>query len=290
MREEHRHPRVRIFIGAVLGALLAPLVVYFLSSLLIPATGEETGQAIGSLWAAGAPRVVTQEMVLVFGSVGVAALVQSLLGGVFGGVVAAATLPFADDGKELIFRSLAHFVCTTGSFALLLLVCRWVDHPKYVLLWVGLLAVLYVIIWLGRWIGWYLEVMEIRTLLGLDPGPTPLKWRETLPYLPFALLVCVALPVALGWVDRAVVGVPVLSGLILPYLLLPVAGFFSGVSLGKRRGVCPLYPMICFLCYLPVVYLLFNSSALFHCFMVAIPALAGNLLGWLYRRAVPKKR
>ena len=83
---------------------------------------------------------------------------------------------------------------------------------------------------------------------------------------------------------------PVLSGLMLPYLLLPVAGFFSGVSLGKRRGVCPLYPMVCFLCYLPTVYLVFNGSALFHCFMVAVPALAGNLLGWLYRRAVPKKR
>jgi len=62
------------------------------------------------------------------------------------------------------------------------------------------------------------------------------------------------------------------------------------LSLGKRQGVCPLYPVACFVCYLPMVWLLFNESALFHCFLVAVPALAGNVMGWLYRRAVPKKR
>ena len=104
------------------------------------------------------------------------------------------------------------------------------------------------------------------------------------------LLVCDGLPLVLRWVDRTfVVDVPVLSGLVLPYLLLPAAGFCSGVSLGKRQGVCPLYPLACFLCYLPMVWLLFNGSALFHCFMIAVPALMGNVLGWLYRRAVPKR-
>ena len=145
---------------------------------------------------------------------------------------------------------------------------------------------LYALIWLGRWIGWYMEVVQLRTLLGLEPGPSPLKWRETLPYLPFVLLLCDGLPLVLRWLDAP--DVPVLSGLILPYLLLPVAGFSSGLSLGKRQGVCPLYPVACFVCYLPMVYLLFNYTALFHCFMVAVPALAGNVLGWMYRRAVPK--
>ena len=85
------------------------------------------------------------------------------------------------------------------------------------------------------------------------------------------------------------VDVPVLSGLLLPYLILPVVGYLSGLSLGKRQGVCPLYPLACFLFYLPMVYLIYNSSALFHCFMTSIPALAGNLMGWLYRRAFPRK-
>ena len=86
-----------------------------------------------------------------------------------------------------------------------------------------------------------------------------------------------------GWVD-----IPVLSGLMLPFVLLPAGGFFAGVSLGKRQGVCPLYPLACFVCYLPMLSLL-STAELFHCFLAAVPALAGNVTGWLYRRAVPKK-
>lgn len=279
--------RRRTLFGFLLGALLIPLLVWLFRSLMLPAEA----QAMGSAGSPGMPGMVTAAMAEAFGSAPLAALVQSLLGGLFGAVVAAATLPFADDGKELVLRSLTHFAATAGSFSLLLWVCRWVDHPRYVVLWVCLLAVLYFLIWLGRWIGWYVEVTQLRVLLGLDPGPSPLKWRETLPYLPFALLVCVLLPLVLRWVDRTVmIDVPVLSGLLLPYLLLPAAGFCSGVSLGKRQGLCLLYPAVCFLCYLPMVFLLFNGSALFHCFMVAVPALMGNLLGWLYRRAVPKQK
>ena len=274
----------RALAGFLLGAVLAPLAVCLFSTMMLPAEA----QAVGSAWASSL-HPVTPAMAEVFGSVGLAALVQSLLGGALGMVAAVSTLPFADDGKTLVARSLAHFGATAALFSALIWVCRWLDDPRFIPLWVALLAILYAVIWLARWTGWYVEVMQLRELLGLDPGPTPLKWRETVPYLPFVFLVCDLLPLALRWVDRTfVVDVPVLSGLILPYFLLPVAGFCSGVSLGKRQGVCPLYPLACFVCYLPMVWLLFNSSALFHCFMVAVPALMGNLLGWLYRRAVPK--
>ena len=60
-----------------------------------------------------------------------------------------------------------------------------------------MLALLYAVIWLGRWIGWYMEVVQLRTLLGLDTGPSPLKWQETAPYLPFILLLCDVLPLVL---------------------------------------------------------------------------------------------
>ena len=50
-----------------------------------------------------------------------------------------------------------------------------------------------------------------------------------------------------------------------------------------------LFPIACFVCYLPMVYLLFNESALFHCFMTAIPALAGNILGALWRESHTKR-
>ena len=205
-----------------------------------------------------------------------------------GAAVGTATLPFADNGRSLLLCSAAHFGITAVLFTLLTaqLGARGVE----LLAWLVILTLAYAVIWLGRWVGWYVEVMQLRTLLGLAPGPSPLKWRETLPHLGFALLLCGVLPLLLRWADHAVsADVPVLSGLLLPYVLLPVAGFSSGLSLGKRQGVCLLYPAACFLCYLPMVFLLFNSSAMFHCFMVAVPALAGNVLGWMYRRAVPKK-
>jgi len=219
--------------------------------------------------------------------------VVCLLCTALGAAAGVATLPFADDGKSLLLHSAVHFSITAVLFGLLVVqLWSWEDWEVLLML-EGMLALLYALIWLGRWIGWYVEVMQLRTMLGLDAGPSPLKWRETLPYLPFVLLLCDGLPVLLRWVERMVGGgiidVPVLTGLILPYVLLPVGGFCSGLSLGKRQGVCPLYPAALFLCYLPMVFLLFNSSALFHCFMAAVPALVGNVLGWLYRRAVPKK-
>ncbi|WP_251315941.1 DUF3021 domain-containing protein [Flintibacter muris] len=249
MKKDERALLVRILIGGAAG-LLAALILYpYLMNT----------------------RLVTPVVCLLCAGLGASAGV--------------ATLPFADDSRSLLLRSGAHFLVTSVLFLLLVAqYCGW--WWQDLLLWEGILALLYALIWLGRWIGWYMEVVQLRTLLGLEPGPSPLKWRETLPYLPFVLLLCDGLPLVLRWLDAP--DVPVLSGLILPYLLLPVAGFSSGLSLGKRQGVCPLYPVACFVCYLPMVYLLFNYTALFHCFMVAVPALAGNVLGWMYRRAVPK--
>ena len=216
-------------------------------------------------------------------------LAVSLLCAGLGGVLSAATLPFADDGRSLLLHSAVHFEATALLFGLLM--AQLGARGAELLAWEAILFLLYAVVWLGRWIGWYVEVMQLRTMLGLAPGPSPLKWRETLPYLAFALLLCDGLPMLLFWADHAVsADVPVLSGLLLPYLLLPAAGFSSGMSLGKRQGVCPLYPAACFVCYLPMVFLLFNYTAMFHCFMVAVPALAGNVTGWLYRRAASKKK
>ena len=203
------------------------------------------------------------------------------------------TLPFADDGKSLLLRSGAHFAVTSVLFLLLMSYSFYGLWWEGLLLLEGMLALLYVLIWLGRWIGWYVEVMQLRTLLGLDAGPTPLKWRETLPYLPFVLLLCDGLPVLLRWTELemsgGIIDIPVLSAIVLPFVLLPAGGFFAGLSLGKRQGVCPLYPAACFVCYLPMVSLL-SAAELSHCFLAAVPALTGNVLGWMYRRAVPKRR
>ena len=200
-----------------------------------------------------------------------------------------ATQPFAESGRELILRSLGHFALTAAFFALLVVELDMASDWTGVLFWEELLALLYLLIWLGRWIGWYVEVSRLRELLGLAPGPSPLKWRETLPYLPFVLLLCVAAPLALRGIERAVgTDVPALTGIVYPLLILPVASFCVGLSLGKRRGLCPLFPLACFVCYLPMVYVRYNSTALFHCFLTAVPALLGNLLGRLFCPSSPE--
>ena len=202
-----------------------------------------------------------------------------------GAMAGMATQPFAENGRELLLRSLGHFGITAAFFALLVAALDIAPEWRGILFWEGLLALLYLLIWLGRWIGWYVEMSQLRELLGLAPGPSPLKWRETLPYLPFVLLLCVAAPLALRGIERAMgTDIPALTGIIYPMLILPVASFCVGFSLGKRRDLCPLFPLACFVCYLPVVFVLYNSSALFHCFLTAVPALGGNLLGLCLRR------
>lgn len=186
-----------------------------------------------------------------------------------------ATIPFADSGKELVVRSLIHYAATAATVSVwVTLNFGWQGTlPAFLIP----LTLVYALVWLGRWVGWYAEVAAIREKLGLAPGPSPLHWKETLPYLGFALLLCDVLPAVLRLFDAP--DVPVLVGLLLPYVLLPVGGFMSGLSLGRRHGFCPLYPLACALFFVPTVFLLMNYTALPHCLMVGVPALAGNLAG-----------
>ena len=199
-----------------------------------------------------------------------------------GAEVGVATLPFAGEGRILVLRTLAHFALTAGTMAL------WAGltfDPAGAALLVFLLAVVYVLVWLGRWVGWYAELDAIRAKLGLSPGPSPMKWRETLPYLPFAALLCLLLPLALrlfdGWY------VPVLSGLLYPYILLPAGAFCSALSLGRRRGFCPLYPAACVLGILVFIPLARLFSNMYDWPLVTIAlacSLAGDLAGAALRR------
>ena len=131
----------------------------------------------------------------------------------------------------------------------------------------------------------HLDFSGGREKLGLAPGPSPLKWRETLPYLLFAALLCLLLPFVLRLCDAG--DVPVLSGLLYPYLLLPVGTFCSALSLGKRQGFCPLYPVVCagFLLCFALLARLVSNVADADMFPVAFAAaLAGNLAGAALRR------
>lgn len=216
-----------------------------------------------------------------FGSFALALLVQCALLFALGGMAGIATLPFAEDGKTLLKNSVLHF-CITAVFYSLLLVFCFDLIPTLLPGWIFCLLAVYLVIWLGRLVGWYLELLDIREKLGLSTAPSFLNWRQTLPYLPFLLFLCLLLPFLARLCDP--IDVPVTSGLLHPFLLLPTGCFAAGFSLGKRQGFCPLYPLFAFLLCIPPVFLLYNSSAMFHCFIAAGAALLGNGFGALKRR------
>lgn len=207
------------------------------------------------------------------------AVLGLLLWFAFGAEIGVATLPFADDGPALVRRTLLHFAVMALTLSAWVLLNFGFRELPFLLL---LLLLIYLLVWLGRWVGWYAEVAAIREKLGLSPGPSPLKWKETLPYLPFAILLCFLLPVVLDFFDPP--DVPVLTGLVCLYLLLPVGAFCSGLSLARRQGFCPLYPLLCAFCFLPAVPLVYNYTALPFCAVPLCAALLGELAGLLTRR------
>ena len=76
-----------------------------------------------------------------------------------------------------------------------------------------------------------------------------------------------------------------LTGIFYPFLILPLFCFFSSWSLAKRcRQLWLAYPVLCGVLTLPCVFLLYNSSALFHVWVAVIAALAGGLLGTLWEK------
>ena len=216
---------------------------------------------------------------------GCGVLLSILLFALLGAEIGIATLPFADRGPSLLGRTAVHFTLMAATVAL------WAGlnfGQTGALFGLILLASVYVLVWLGRWVGWYVEVAAIRAKLGLAPGPSLLHWRETLPYLVFALGLCLGLPALLRLLDPQ--DVPVLSGVYFPFLLLPIGTFCSGVSLGHRHGFSPLYPVACALLSVAAVFLLFNGSALFHGGISLVCALMGNGVGTLLKKRAPREK
>ena len=99
-----------------------------------------------------------------------------------------------------------------------------------------------------------------------------------------SICISMLIPFALYWIDATfVMDVPVFSGLLYPYIGLPVICFATGIYFGFKDKVCWYYPLLLFLLYIPNLFLVFNSSALFHCFMAAVPALIGLTIGSLIK-------
>lgn len=219
----------RILIGALAGVA----VYLFISWLTQPGAifGGTMGFAFTFCFNSNVPEAV-------------GAVLGFLLWALFGAEVGVATLPFADSGKELLARSLAHFAvtaATVGAWAAL----NFPYEPFFALPeFLIPLAAAYLLIWLTRWVGWFSEVEAIREKLGLSPAPSPLKWREVLPYLMLLGAVYgLSMPV-LGIFDGPT---PVLTGFLLPYIVYPILAGAVGFHTGKHCGFTALVPLAVYL-------------------------------------------
>ena len=275
MTDRQKQWLIRILLGGLIGI-----------AALIPLGGVFNGLVSGGLIAMGPNpifRLVSYDLEYLTGSAPLAFAVQLGLYFLMGAVVGLSTLPFADEGPTLVLRSLAHFAATAGALTALVVLCGWNWGEFWpVALYLGLLAAVYLLIWLGRWVGWYVEVAAIRQRLGLSPGPSPLKWRETLPYLPFAALMCLVLPMVLRLCESPI---PIFSA-IYAMLILPAGGFFSGLFLGRRQGFCPLYPAVCALltlCFVLLARLVSNVADGAMIPIILCSVLLGNTVGALFR-------
>lgn len=263
----------------LLAAVLTPLAVIWLNSLSVTpgySAAAIVRQAVldrsGRSWQA----LLALELGLAFA---------------FGASVGLAVPPMEGAGWAVAVRTAAHLLVSSALYLGLCAVCGlWpaVWQGRAVLL--GLYWFAYAVVWLLRYLSWRAELDRIRQGLGLAPKPAAgglFQLRSLRPHLLLAAAVELGLPPLLRLVDAP--DVPVLTGILYPFLLLPFFCLATGWSVGRRFGVALLYPLACGLLTLPWVFLLYNSSALFQAWAAALPALAGNLLGALLGRGGRKR-
>lgn len=103
-----------------------------------------------------------------FGSHAMAAGMEFACVFALGAAIGVATLPFADDTRPLLRRSLTHFVLTGA----LVLLCGWtfcffdVEHGPLLLL--AAYVLVYALVWGVRWLFWYAQLRQLRRALGLE--------------------------------------------------------------------------------------------------------------------------
>ena len=266
--------RQRLLWAAVCGLLAVVAVLLFVAwrgSLAVPPEDPLlVRRAVLDALAWPVPAVLALELALAFG---------------FGASVGLAVPPMEGPGTAVAARTAAHLLCSSALFAGVCWICglppaNW----QGLLLLLGIYWLMYLVVWLLRYLRWRAELDAIRRALGLARPAAGGVWQARLlkPYLLLAGALEVLLPLLLRLLDPP--DVPVLTQLFYPYLLLPFFCLAVGWSAGRRFGVALLLPVACGVLTLPCVFLIYNYTALFQAGAAFVFTLAGNLLGALVRR------
>lgn len=265
--------RQRLLWAAVCGLLAVVAVLLFVAwrgSLAVPPEDPLlVRRAVLDALAWPVPAVLALELALAFG---------------FGASVGLAVPPMEGPGTAVAARTAAHLLCSSALFAGVFWICglppaNW----QGLLLLLGIYWLMYLVVWLLRYLRWRAELDAIRRALGLARPVAGGVWQARLlkPYLLLAGALEL-LPLLLRLLDPP--DVPVLTQLFYPYLLLPFFCLVVGWSAGRRFGVALLLPVACGVLTLPCVFLVYNYTALFQAGAAFVFTLAGNLLGALVRR------
>lgn len=266
--------RQRLLWAAVCGLLAVVAVLLFVAwrgSLAVPPEDPLlVRRAVLDALAWPVPAVLALELALAFG---------------FGASVGLAVPPMEGPGTAVAARTAAHLLCSSALFAGVCWICglppaNWQE----LLLLLGIYWLMYLVVWLLRYLRWRAELDAIRRALGLARPAAGGVWqaRPLKPYLLLAGALELLLPLLLRLLDPP--DVPVLTQLFYPYLLLPFFCLAVGWSAGRRFGVALLLPVACGVLTLLCVFLVYNYTALFQAGAAFVFTLAGNLLGALVRR------
>lgn len=266
--------RQRLLWAAVCGLLAVVAVLLFVAwrgSLAVPPEDSLlVRRTVLDALAWPVPAVLALELALAFG---------------FGASVGLAVPPMEGPGTAVAARTAAHLLCSSALFAGVCWICglppaNWQE----LLLLLGIYWLMYLVVWLLRYLRWRAELDAIRRALGLARPAAGGVWQARLlkPYLLLAGALELLLPLLLRLLDPP--DVPVLTQLFYPYLLLPFFCLAVGWSAGRRFGVALLLPVACGVLTLLCVFLVYNYTALFQAGAAFVFTLAGNLLGALVRR------
>ena len=143
--DDKKRALVRAAVGGLIGV-----------AVLIPLGGLFNDLVSGGLISMGfhTPfRLVSADLEWRVGSAPLALVIQLALYFLLGAAAGVSTLPFADDGPTLILRSLAHFALTAGLLTLTCTLLGWAWSWQAMGVYLVLLAAVYLLIWLGRWVG-----------------------------------------------------------------------------------------------------------------------------------------
>ena len=265
--------RQRLLWAAVFGLLAVVAVLLFVAwrgSLSVPPEEPRmVRRAVLDALGWPVPAALALELILAFG---------------FGASVGLAVPPMEGSGAAVAARTAAHLLCSSALFAG---VCRVCGLPpanwQGMFLLLGIYWLMYLVVWLLRYLRWRAELAAIRRALGLD-RPAAGEVRQVRPLRPYLLLAGaleLLLPPLLRLLDPP--DVPGLTQLFYPFLLLPFFCLAVGWSAGRRLGTALPLPVACGVLTLPGVFLLYDSAALFQAGIAFGFALAGNLLGALVR-------